>query len=248
MKKILLMAVVLGMSSCLASARSFLPEQMKFERVRAALKDKGDIVRKNLARRGLTADDLAIVIVAYKAERILEIHAKKTSAARYERLISYRVCAASGAPGPKRAVGDRQIPEGFYRIDRFNPVSRFHLSLGIDYPNRADRMKSRAANPGGDIFIHGSCVTIGCLPMTDDKIREIYLYAAYARNGGQTGIPVYIFPFRMDSARMKEYAARYRGRPELLDFWRTLKAGYDRFQRDGKELVFSIDENGDYRF
>ncbi|MDR2032621.1 MAG: L,D-transpeptidase family protein [Azoarcus sp.] len=243
-----MMLAVLGMSSGLVSARSFLPEQMKFERVRAAMKNKGEIVRENLARRGLTADDLNIAFVAYKAERILEIHAKKAASARYEKLAVYEVCNTSGVPGPKRISGDRQIPEGFYRIDRFNPVSHYHLSLGIDYPNRSDRIKSGASDPGGDIFIHGGCVTIGCLPMTDDKIEEIYLYAVHARNSGQTSIPVYIFPFRMDAANSEEYAARYRNQPGLLDFWNTLRVGYERFARDGKELVFSIDENGDYRF
>lgn len=72
------------------------------------------------------------------------------------------------------------------------------MSLGLNYPNLSDRKKSKATNLGGDIFIHGDCVTIGCLPMTNELIKEIYLYAIYAKNNGQEKIPVYIFPIQND--------------------------------------------------
>jgi murein L,D-transpeptidase YafK len=248
MLRILLTFLALVMLPALACAQSFLKEQMKFERVRAALHEKEAAIQKTLASRGLKSADLHILIVAYKAERILEIHARSRSGTRYEKLVSYDICNISGAPGPKRVQGDFQIPEGFYHIDRFNPTSNYHLSLGINYPNRADRIKSKASNLGGDIFIHGSCVTIGCLPMTNDKIKEIYLYAVYARNSGQTKIPVYIFPFRMQAPSFMKYTTHYRDQPELLAFWNTLKSGHDRFERDGKELRISVDRNGDYLF
>jgi murein L,D-transpeptidase YafK len=246
--KTLLFILALGMCSSLATAQSFLAEQVKFGRVRAALAEKETLLHKTLAAHGLKTDDLNILIVAYKAERILELYAKRRSATRYEKLASYDICNVSGVLGPKRAIGDFQIPEGFYRINRFNPFSNYHLSLGIDYPNRSDRIKGKAPELGGDIFIHGNCVTIGCLPMTDDKIREIYLYAVHARNNGQTQIPVYIFPFRMQAATLEKYAARYRNRPELLAFWKNLKQGHDKFLRERQELSISVAQNGDYRF
>ncbi|MDR1935412.1 MAG: hypothetical protein LBS49_07510, partial [Candidatus Accumulibacter sp.] len=153
-----------------------------------------------------------------------------------------------GKPGPKRRLGDKQVPEGFYHIDRFNPDSDYLLSLGINYPNAADKIKSGNRNPGGDIFIHGACVSVGCLPMTDDKIREIYLYAVYAKNSGQDRIPVYIFPFRMTDANMKSHAAKNAGNPALIRFWKNLKKGYDRFSGNKQALKAGVDENGDYAF
>src|SRR5690606_11025729 len=93
---------------------------------------------------------------------------------------TYPVCSSSGLPGPKRKKGDRQTPEGFYHIDRFNPQSAFHLSLGINYPNSSDKILGHS-DPGGDIFIHGSCVTIGCVPLTDDLIKEVYVLAVEAK-------------------------------------------------------------------
>ncbi|MDR1848626.1 MAG: L,D-transpeptidase family protein [Zoogloeaceae bacterium] len=231
-----------------AAEMDFLGQQKQYARVRAALQNRLDALNRTLAAHGLNPDDLNILIVAYKAEAVLEIYAKASGAARYEKLISYPICAASGSLGPKRQEGDKQVPEGFYRIDRFNPASNYHLSLGINYPNQADRLKTRAADPGGDIFIHGGCVTIGCLPMTDPVMEEIYLYAVYARNSGQETIPVYLFPFRLTAENMKKYAADYRATPELPAFWRTLKQGYDQFIESGKALEARVLESGDYGF
>ena len=76
----------------------------------------------------------------------------------------YPLAATSGQLGPKRHTGDCQVPEGFYEIYRFNPQSNFHLSLGLNYPNTADRALGEPA-PGSDIFIHGGAVTMGYLPV-----------------------------------------------------------------------------------
>ncbi|MDR2881629.1 MAG: L,D-transpeptidase family protein [Azoarcus sp.] len=226
----------------------FLGQQKQYARVRGALLHRADALDRNLDAHGLKSTDLNILIVAYKTEAVLDIYAKKRDEASYRKLVSYPICAASGKPGPKRRQGDKQVPEGFYRIDRFNPVSNYHLSLGVDYPNAADKLKTQAPDPGGDIFIHGSCVTVGCLPMTNPKIEEIYLYAAYARNSGQRRIPVYIFPFRMTPENMKKYETTYRTQPELLAFWRNLRQGYDKFIESGKALTVSVTDSGDYSF
>ena len=108
---------------------------------------------------------------AFKRERELEVWA----GTRKLRLIkTYPILAASGVLGPKLQRGDRQVPEGWYHVDRFNPNSRFHLSLGLNYPNDADRIRSAGRDPGSDIFIHGSNVSIGCLAMGNPAIEEIY--------------------------------------------------------------------------
>jgi murein L,D-transpeptidase YafK len=85
--------------------------------------------------------------------------------------------------------------------------------------------------------------------MTDDKIKEIYLYAVYARNSGQKTIPVYMFPFEMTPKNMKKYRLIYGYfRPERVNFWRNLKTGYDQFMSDGKPLAVSVTQEGRYRF
>ncbi|MDR2926044.1 MAG: L,D-transpeptidase family protein [Azoarcus sp.] len=226
----------------------FLKQQKKYTQVREALLRRADALDRRLAEHGLKSCALNVLFVAYKAEAVLDIYAKAPDEANYRKLASWPICASSGKLGPKRRQRDGQVPEGFYRIDRFNPASQFHLSLGIDYPNAADRLKTRAANPGGDIFIHGSCVTVGCLPMTDAVIEEIYLYAVHARDSGQKTIPVYIFPFRMTRENMEKYEAIYRGQPELIGFWRNLKKGYEIFIEHGRALKINVMKNGDYGF
>lgn len=88
-----------------------------------------------------------------------------------------------------------QVPECFYNIEIFNPASSYYLSLGINYPNLSDKIKGEKSKLGGDIFIHGSTVTIGCILITDDKIKEVYIYSIYAKENGQNKIP---FPFKND--------------------------------------------------
>lgn len=178
----------------------------------------------------------------------MEIYAKDKSETTYKKLVSYDICTRSGELGPKRKQGDGQVPEGFYHIDRFNPSSSYYLSLGLNYPNQSDRKKSSASNLGGDIFIHGYCASIGCMPMTDDKIKEIYLYAVHAKNNGQAKIPVYVFPFKMTNQNFSLYKTKYSGNVKLLEFWTNLKSGYDKFERDKKELAITVDSKGDYVF
>ena len=105
--------------------------------------------------------------------------------------------------GPKRREGDLQIPEGFYYIDRFNPKSNFYLSLGINYPNQSDRVLGKRGNLGGDIHSYTAAgVTIGCVPITDEYIKEVYWLAVQAKSNGHAKIPVHIFPTELDDQTM----------------------------------------------
>lgn len=92
--------------------------------------------------------------------------------------------------GHKTQEGDGRTPEGGYYIDRRNPNSRFHLSLGISYPNAHDIAYAEAngIDPGGDIFIHGTPTrwvgtpdwTWGCIAVQNEEMDEIY---AMVNNG-----------------------------------------------------------------
>jgi len=226
----------------------FLTEQKKFERVRTAIKDKQDFIEKKLKKNQIAIDNLNLLFVAYKDNDLLDIYAKTKQETTYKKILSYDICSRSGQLGPKRKQGDRQVPEGFYHIDRFNPTSNFYLSLGLNYPNLADKRKSKSSNLGGDIFIHGSCVTIGCLPMTDNYIKEIYLLAVHAKNNGQSKIPVYVFPFKMTDQNMTTYKVKYKHNKDLTSFWDNLKIGYDKFIKDQKELNIKVTKNGDYTY
>ncbi len=228
--------------------KDFLTEQKRYPRVRAAITEKQTVIKQQLEANGLTINNYHLLIIAYKEEDQLILYAKAVGEDTYSRIAEYEICSKSGSLGPKRQQGDYQVPEGFYHIDRFNPASNFHLSMGLNYPNLADRRKSTFDRLGGDIFIHGSCVTIGCLPMTDEKIKELYLYAIHARKNGQQNIPVYVFPFRMTDENFTSHTREYADNKDLLDFWSNLKTGHDQFHQDNKEVTFSVAFNGDYQF
>ncbi len=227
---------------------SFLQKQKQYSRVRTALKEKDAQIKADLKSNNIKSNELNILILVFKSEDKLELYAKKKTNRVYKKIKTYDICAKSGKLGPKRQQGDLQVPEGFYYINRFNPYSSFYLSLGLNYPNASDKKKSSANDLGGDIFIHGNCVTIGCMPMTDDKIKEIYLYAVYAKNAGQNKIPVYIFPFKMTDENFKNYTNRYKNSTGLIQFWINLKSGYDKFQKEHKELNIKVDTKGNYLF
>lgn len=226
----------------------FLTDQLKNHRVRTAYDEKISLIETMLTTKGLSTDNFRLLFVAFKDESVLEVYAGSKNAEKLEKLTSYTICATSGLPGPKRMQGDGQVPEGFYHINHFNPSSNFYLSLGISYPNASDKIKTTAEDPGGSIYIHGSCVTIGCLPMTDDKIKEIYLLAVLARNNGQKQIPVYLFPFRMEDKNFAEFSSRFSSDISLLRFWSNLKEGYDTFCTEKTELDYIVDKKGDYCF
>lgn len=228
--------------------RTFKAGQLRFPRVRAACRLKGDWLIATLAKKGLKPEEIHILIRAFKQERILEVWVRKRNQGKFVFLLEYDFCASSGVLGPKRRQGDLQIPEGYYYIDRFNAWSNFHLSLGINYPNALDRIRKSGPDPGGDIFIHGNCVTIGCIPITDNKIRELYLLAVEAKNNGQARIPVHIFPARLSDGNMKILESRYASDPDLISFWRNLKTGYDHFKKNKTLPTITVTPTGTYGY
>ena len=155
----------------------------------------------------------------------------------------------AGTLGPKRIAGDYQVTEGFYFINEFNPNSNYHLSLGLNYPNESDKILSDSLRPGGDIYIHGSCVTVGCIPVTDQQIEEIYIMAAYAKNAGEDFIPVHIFPIRYNNKRSVDYLATLtKNDLELKQFAEKLESVYDHFELTHQLPVIMSDNSGEYVF
>ncbi|MFH2096889.1 MAG: L,D-transpeptidase family protein [Bacteroidota bacterium] len=226
--------------------QSFKNQQKQYERVRFAYREAEKPVREMYKANGIDTLSAYIFIRVFKQEKVLEVWAKEKSDTAYTHITDYKICASSGQPGPKRIQGDGQVPEGFYHIDRFNPWSSFYLSLGLNYPNKSDRILGDS-NPGGDIFIHGSCATIGCIPITDEKIIEVYLMAVEAKNCGQANIPVHIFPARLSDELMAKLKTGDTEN-EILQFWMNLKEGFDYFEKYKKLPVVTIDAKGKYIF
>jgi murein L,D-transpeptidase YafK len=153
----------------------------------------------------------------------------------------------SGTLGPKRMEGDYQTPEGFYYINEFNANSNYHLALGLNYPNASDRVLSDARRPGGDIYIHGGCVSTGCIAVNDQPIEELYVLAANAREQGQDFIPVHVFPVKYNVKRSFEYLAQATRENQFLQqFAIALKAAFDHFEEKKQLPLVMINKKGEY--
>ena len=188
----------------------------------------------------------AIYLRGFKHEAQLEIWAR-TQRQPFRLLTTLPILKVPGLPGPKRKEGDRQVPEGFYAIDLFNPKSDYHLSMRVNYPNDSDRILSDKDEPGSDIYIHGSDGSIGCLPLGDPNIEKLFILALDTRKAGQRNIPVHIFPARMSGeawdAFQKEQTA---DKAELAEFWKTLKTGYDYFEQNHQVPKMLVGDDGVY--
>ncbi len=212
------------------SSYSFKDEQMKFERVKSASIKNQDKLAQLYQEAQLDQTSLRIYLRAFKKEEALEVWARDSKRDTFALLTQYKFCKNSGTLGPKRQEGDSQIPEGFYRVNSFNPQSNYHLSLGLNYPNRSDKVLSDSLKPGSDIFIHGNCVTVGCIPITDEKIEELYLIAVDAKAADQKRIPVSIFPSHLDSEGLAQLKQDFAQNPEFVSFWENLQDGYLFFE------------------
>lgn len=226
---------------------SFREEQNRYPRVRTARKLAQPRLEELFKKAELTYPPRRIFLRLFKLEAECELWAASQANGKLTKIKTYAICAASGELGPKRREGDYQVPEGFYHISDFNPWSNFHLSLKIDYPNASDHFLSDHRRPGGDIFIHGSCVTIGCVPLRDDPIEEIYLAAVDARSSGQARIPVHIFPGRMQSLQ-PELIRFSRSNSILQAFWQNLQEGFTYFETKHLLPKITIDRRGKYFF
>jgi murein L,D-transpeptidase YafK len=147
-------------------------------------------------------------------------------------ICSYPVLGASGLLGPKLREGDRQVPEGVYRVPELNPNSDFHLSIRLNYPNEFDQAKAateRRTSLGGDIMIHGDSRSRGCLAMGDPAAEDLFVLVALTGIGNVT---VILTPVDFRGGRSPELpAGTPTWTPELYERIKRELARYPRPSR-----------------
>lgn len=209
------------------------------QRIDAAKSAKLGVVKSLFQTAGVSWPPRQLLMRAFKKERRLEIWASHETKGPLTHVTTYEICYASGALGPKRQEGDHQVPEGFYKIVWFKPHSDYHMSMQVSYPNTSDRVLGHPKTPGGEIMIHGACVSVGCLAMSDERIEEIWVIARAAPRP----IDVHIFPTRdMDGLVAQSAESPHR------DFWLNIKEGFDRFENDKKRFAVRVGRDGRYAF
>lgn len=208
---------------------------------------KEDSLRNQFARKGLIWPAREIYIRSFKYDSQMEVWVRNNDNEKFQLFKTYSVCVMAGTLGPKRIEGDYQVPEGFYCISGFNPRSEYHLSLKISYPNESDKILSDPIKPGNGIYIHGNCVSVGCIPLQNDQIDEVYLLAAAAKMNGETNIPLHIFPIRFNNYKSAAFYTKYSfDNISLQHFTTSLKPAYDYFEQNHTLPLIGILNNGDY--
>ena len=188
-------------------------------------------VKALVEKVGLTYPVDEVYLRGFKKERTLELWASK-SGQPMVLVKSWPFCAASGALGPKRAEGDKQVPEGLYEVPEFNPTSDYHLSMKVSYPNASDRLRSDAKRPGGLIYLHGNCASIGCIAIEDEPIEEVYLITIDAK---RRPIRFDIFPTRLTKEGLEGLKD-----PANADFWKELAPAYMAFEANRRPAGFTV--------
>ncbi len=187
-------------------------------------------LKPRFARAQVAYPPKGIALLVFKRENRLALWARGGAAgsqpAEWRFIRDYPILAASGHAGPKLRQGDYQVPEGVYRIEWLNPNSSYHLSMKVNYPNAFDRSMAQRdgrTNLGGDIFIHGKNVSIGCVALGDPAIEELFTLAADA---GHSRIRVVIAPndLRLGRAIRHERSPRW-----VADLYRTVAAALADF-------------------
>jgi hypothetical protein len=150
-------------------------------------------------RAGVAYPPKEIAFLVFKRERRVALWARSGADWRFVR--DYPILAASGHAGPKLREGDSQVPEGVYRIEHLNPNSSYHLSMKVSYPNAFDRQMAKRdgrTRLGGDIFVHGKAVSIGCVALGDRAIEELFTLVART---GASKVRVIIAPNDLRTGR-----------------------------------------------
>ena len=180
-----------------------------------------------------------LLLRVYKAQQVMEVWASDKASGKLTQVANYAICATSGYAGPKKREGDGQVPEGFYTIDYFKNRSTFYLALRVSYPNRRDR---KLKYTGSAIMIHGNCVSIGCMAMTDERIQELWVMARAMRKARRK-VTVHIFP----SCDMQGAISGAQS-PKLKAFWQNIQLGFSRFNASNELPRWKVGKLGEYVF
>lgn len=246
MRVFMLIVLVMAMAMpSLHAQKGRLQEQLRYPRVREAKAFADSMIRAELAAKEMPYPPKSVYLRGLKSEAFLEVWVEKKDG-RYGLFKKYPVCAQSGTFGPKVQQGDLQVPEGIYYLTRFNPTSTFFLSLKVGYPNSVDRKRSDGRKTGGDIYIHGKCVSVGCLAMTTPTIKELYWLCVLASEQGQARIPCHLFPSRLNKTKLAILELTYGQEHSFFKLWSPLAKVYQYFDEHKTLPKVNINASGEY--
>ncbi len=213
------------------------------------------------------------VLRVFKQEGECEIWASDDTMENLVLVTTVPVCAVDSRPGPKLRQGDGKTPEGFFTCEFHFSSQRWWMwmklseeaiarpgivgdgscfKIFIRYPSELDRCNTRIArfsDPGGAIFLHGNCVTAGCVSFRNRDFLPVFAFSRHHQSGRFGPVQVHLFPFRFDEHRSKpereQLARAYRhhdvlGEEAVLAFWANLEQGFERFNAEPAPLTIRL--------
>lgn len=239
--RFIFLTILICFPSIIISSQS-IAEQLKFSRVKAAYNKHQIFIKNILKLHNANLEQYELHLQCFKAEKEIEVWIKPKAKKQFLFLYTIPICAASGTYGPKERQGDNQVPEGCYAITIYNPYSSYHLSMFIDYPNKADKSRTKTEKRGGAIYIHGNCVSIGCLAIGNEEIEKLYLLSI----GGQGPATIHIYPSRqlMSSLFLENKLLNFS--TKFYPFWMSLAKVYAYFQEYHQLPKLTYDAMGNY--
>jgi murein L,D-transpeptidase YafK len=209
-----LSAIFLSTIGADAASKSWRPESVAVREIELA---------KEFSEKGLKLGS-PVFLRVYKQTSEMELWVQQGP--RYELFKIYKICRWSGGLGPKFYEGDRQSPEGLYRITTSDLIvnRRWDRAMNINYPNNFDQANGRG---GSSILIHGGCGSIGCFAIQNQNVEEVYgaVYAALRNN--QAYVPVLTLPFRYSALAPEKEDTLH-----MSEFWSDLRRADLLFERD----------------
>lgn len=208
---------------------------------------KEDSLRAQFEAKRLSWPVRELYLRSFKLDAQLEVWVREEPGSPFKFFKTYKVCAPSGKLGPKRKEGDKQVPEGFYYINELNPRSNYHLSLGINYPNISDRIMGDSVRPGSAIYIHGDCVSVGCIAINNEQIEEVYMLVSSAKANGQEHVPIHIFPARFNNTKAQEPLNRMvKETPGYVPMLKAMQSVFYYFEQSRILPPVMVNRNGEY--
>lgn len=237
------MLVILVFFNTEICGQSFKQQQLINNRVKIAYSKHWSNLKKEIHRLKIDTTNFLVYLRAFKLEGQLEVWLRSKKEKTYTLFKVIPICSTSGELGPKKKEGDGQVPEGFYAISAFNPNSSYHLSLKVSYPNKSDAHLNKPPL-GGDIMIHGKCVTIGCIPLEDEPIEQLYTLCVETHtNGNQINIDIFPFKFNDNNKLVENFKNKNQS---LIRFWNNLFSCGNYFEKEKQLKTVKINEKGDY--
>jgi murein L,D-transpeptidase YafK len=261
--RLLLSVVLVAALAGAAGAKDLRDPDKILAKIDAIIKD--DVTRW-CAGKGVAYPPSAVVLRIFKKERELEIWAKNDGQEKMALVGTIPICAMDFTPGPKVIEGDGRTPEGFYHPEVAYGSRHYWMWMDLDdvdaqgetgrgssfkmcteYPNAVDRKRTkdaRHAKTGGEICLHGNCVSAGCPSFRNRDFLPVFAFARHHDAKRHGRLQLHVFPFRLDKVDAAKRAALAEpypfldavGKERVLRFWDNLQEGFDAFNKDPNPL------------